>query len=118
MNVRRLRIRNSPPLRQKKIGGWPRSRPNENWGAPGPDFGTWVLSRPVERLDLGLLLLGCLTHIVAGLQLIPDFSVGSQRGGKTQRPIGGDACLAVEHAGKRCARNLQMPGGSRYVDVA
>jgi hypothetical protein len=42
------------------------------------------LSSPMERLDLWLFLVRCLPHIEVGLQLVPDFSVGAERGGKTQ----------------------------------
>jgi hypothetical protein len=76
------------------------------------------LSGTIERLDLWPLLLRCLPHVVVGLQLVPDLSVGSQGCGKAQRHIGRDTCLAIEYAGKRSARNLQMLGGLRYVDIA
>ena len=76
------------------------------------------LSGPIEWLDLRLFLLGCSPHIVIGLQLIPDFSVGAERSGKTQRHIGRDTGLAIENAGKRCARDLQMLCGGCYVQVA
>jgi hypothetical protein len=43
-----------------------------------------VRSRRIQCDEIWLLFLGCLTHIVVGLQLIPDFGVGSQHGGKTR----------------------------------
>jgi hypothetical protein len=42
------------------------------------------LSRPVDRLDLWQFPLRGLPQIVIGLQLIPDFGVGTKCGGKTQ----------------------------------
>lgn len=80
-------------------------------GAPGSNFRTWFLRSATKRLDLWLLLFGGLRHIAVDLQLMPDFGVGAKGRGKTQRHIGRDVGLAVENAGERGPRNMQMVGG-------
>jgi hypothetical protein len=57
-----------------------------------------------EAFNLGPLFVGCLTHIVTGLQIVPKAGEGSERVRQAQRHIRRYARRAFENARKRGAR--------------